>query len=189
MKKILLALAFISVLGYSLSALTLDSKSAKIYFVGYKLKNKTKVPGFIDGVVFTFAKTQGSISDIISKVKVTADFAKENTKDKTRDNNIHRTFIANLKDSKIKAEVLKINGNDSEGELTAKITFNGVSKEIPMKYVLADGKFKASGKIDMSKDFNLNKSYVALSTDKMISALHGHQTYTDVEIGFQADIK
>lgn len=189
MKKILLALTFVSIFGYSLNALTLDNNSAKIYFTGYKLKNKTKVPGFIDGATFTFAKTTGSIADIMSKAKATADFTKENTKDKTRDNNIHRTFIAKLKDSKIQAEIIKIKGDDSNGEITAKITFNGVSKEVPMKYTLSDGKFKASGKMDMSKDFNLNDSYVALSTDKMVSALHGKQTFTEVEIGFQADIK
>ncbi|MDO7252540.1 YceI family protein [Helicobacter cappadocius] len=189
MKRILLALTFVSIFGHSLNALTIDTASAKVYFVGYKLKNKTKVPGFIDGAVFTFVKTEGSISDIMSKAKATADFSKENTKDKTRDGNIHRTFIAKLKDSKIQAEVTKISGDDSSGEITAKITFNGITKEVPMKYTLTDGKFKASGKIDMSKDFNLNNSYVALSTDKMVSALHGKQTYTEVEIGFQADIK
>ncbi|PAF43876.1 YceI family protein [Helicobacter sp. 11S03491-1] len=189
MKKILLGLTFISIFGYSLSALTLDSASTKIYFVGYKLNNKTKVPGVIQDAKFSFATTNGSIAQIMDKAKADASFTNKSTKDKMRDNNIKRTFEAKLKDPKIHAEVTKITGDDSAGTINAKITFNGVTKEVPLKYTLADGKFKASGTIDMSKDFDLNNSYIALSTDKQIAALHGKKTWTEVEVGIEADIK
>lgn len=189
MKKIFLALTFVGLFGYTLSALTLDTTSAKVYFVGAKTQAKVKVPGVIKDAHFSFAKTMGSVADIMNKAKVDADFTSKDTKDKLRNNNIKRTFETKLKDSKIHAEVSKINGNDSAGEIVAKITFNGVTKDVPLKYTLADGKFKASGVVDMSKDFNLNDSYIALSTDKMIQGLHGKKTWTEVEVGIEAQIQ
>lgn len=189
MKKIFLALTLVGLFGYTLSALSLDTASAKLYFVGAKMEAKVKVPGVIKDASFSFAKTSGSVADIMGKAKVDADFTSKDTKDKLRNNNIKRTFETKLKSAKIHAEVSKITGDDSAGEIVAKVTFNGVTKDIPLKYTLADGKFKASGMIDMSKDFNLNDSYITLSTDKMIQGLHGKKTWTEVEVGIEAQIQ
>lgn len=189
MKKFSICAALVCALGSSAFALSIDSSSANSHFIGYKLSKKLGVSGEIQNGKYEFKKTEGSVKDILEGAKISLDFDNESTKDKTRDKNIHRTFNANLDDSKISVIFSGIKGDESSGEGKAKLTFNKVTKDIPVKYEVLNGKLKVSATIDMSKDFNLAKSYEALSTDKQISALHGKKTWGEVDIYFDVNVK
>lgn len=189
MKKILSSLVAVAILGSSAYALNVDESSAKAHFTGFKLEKKLGVNGVIDNATFKFAKNNTNLVEILEGVSASMDFANENTKDKIREKNIHRTFIANLEDSKIEASLKDVKGDDSEGVATGVITFNKITKEIPMTYKVEEGKLVVKGVINMRTDFNTEKSFVALSTDKQISALHGKKTWEEVEIYFDVDVK
>ncbi|WP_267525229.1 YceI family protein [Campylobacter sp. MG1] len=189
MKKILSSLVAMAILGSSAYAITIDEASVKAHFTGFKLEKKLGVNGVIDGATFKFAKNEGSVVEILEGVIATMDFANENTNDKIREKNIHRTYIANLEDSKIEASLKDVKGDDNEGTATGVITFNKITKEIPMTYKVSDGKLVVKGEINMRTDFNTEKSFIALSTDKQISALHGKKTHEEVEIYFDVDVK
>lgn len=189
MKKLSICATIICALSSSVFALNIDSSSANSHFISYKLAKKIGVTGEIQNGKYEFKKTEGSVKDILEGAKISLDFDNESTKDKTRDKNIHRTFNANLEDSKIQAVFSGIKGDESSGDGKAKLTFNKVTQDIPVKYEVANGKLKVSATIDMSKDFNLTKSYEALSTDKQISALHGKKTWGEVDIYFDVDVK
>ncbi|MBZ7986628.1 YceI family protein [Campylobacter canadensis] len=189
MKKVLFSMAALAFLSANLSALEIDANSVVTHFKGFKLKTKVAVPGVIDNAKYTFKTTNGSVAQILEGASATMDFADENTKDKVREKNIHRTFIAALSDSKITATLKDVKGDDISGNATAVITFNGVSKEVAMTYKVEDSKLVVSGVINMKNDFNLAAAYTALSTDKVISALHGKVTHEEVEISFDVDVK
>ncbi|MBT0881362.1 MULTISPECIES: hypothetical protein [unclassified Campylobacter] len=189
MKKIFSSIIATAILGSSAYAITIDEASVKAHFVGFKMTKKLGVPGVIDDAKFEFSKTSGSVVDILNGTKASMDFANENTKDKIRENNIHRTYIANLKNSKIEASLKDVKGDETSGSATGVITFNDITKEIPMTYSVTDGKLVVKGVINMNTDFNTTEAFTALSTDKQISALHGKKTHEEVEIYFDVDVK
>lgn len=189
MKKLFSSIIATAILSSGAYAINIDEASVKAHFVGFKMAKKLGVPGVIDDAKFEFGKTSGSVVDILNEVKASLDFANENTKDKIRENNIHRTYIANLKNSKIEASLKDAKGDETNGSVTGVITFNDVTKEIPMTYSVADGKLVVKGEINMRTDFNTEVAYIALSTDKQIAALHGKKTWEEVEIYFDVDVK
>lgn len=189
MKKLFSSIIATAILGASAYAITIDEASVKAHFVGFKMAKKLGVPGVIDDAKFEFGKTSGSVVDILNETKATMDFANENTKDKVRENNIHRTYIANLKNSKIEASLKDAKGDEVSGNVTGVITFNDVTKEIPMTYNIADGKLVVKGEVNINTDFKTEEAFNALANDKQISALHGKKTWEEVEIYFDVDVK
>lgn len=189
MKKIFSSVAALVLISSTAQALEIDASSVKVHFTGYKMAKKVAVPGFINNAEFNFTKTDGLVKEILEGTSANLDFDNVYTKDKIRDKNIHRTFISKLDSSKITAKLSNVSGDENEGKATASITFNNVTKEIPMTYVVKDNKLIVKGVINMSSDFNLANSYIALSSDKQISSLHGKKTHEDVEIYFDVDVK
>lgn len=189
MKRIFSSITALMLISGAMQALEIKANSVKAHFTGFKMAKKVAVPGFINDAEFNFTKTSGSVKEILEGTSAKLDFASVYTKDKIRDKNIHRTFIAKLDNSKITASLKDIKGDETSGSAIASITFNNVSKEVPMTYVVKDNKLIVKGVINMSSDFNLINSYIALSTDKQISSIHGKKTYEDVEIYFDVDVK
>ena len=170
-------------------ALEIDSTSVVCSYTSYKLNKKIGVVGFIEDGIYEFGVTNGSVVDVLNSAKFDLDFDKQNTKDRLRDKNIYRTFNTNLDDSKIKVVFKDFNGDDSSGHGIARITFNGATKDVKVNYVVANGKLKVSGVVDMLEDFNLKKAFLALSTDRQIAALHGKKTWSDVDIYFTVNVR
>ena len=189
MKKIFSSVAVASLLCVGANALEIDAASVKTHFTGFKLAKKLGVNGEIDGAEYKFGKNSGSAVEILEGTTANMDFANKNTKDKIRDKNIQRTYVDNLKNSKISASLKNVKGDDVSGNATGVITFNDVTKEIPMTYKVENNKLVVKGEINMRTDFNTEESFTALSTDKQISALHGKKTWEEVEIYFDVDVK
>ena len=189
MKKILVSFAAVALMASSSFALTVDTESATAHCIGKKQNNGTKVDITINEGKYTFAKNEGSVAEMLNGAKIELDFANFYSNDKTRVKNITRTFLAALKDSKINVEFKDAAGDDAKGTAKAAVSFNGGTQDLECSYEVVDGKLKVSAVVNMTKDFNLNDAYVAMSTDKQIMGLHGKKTWEDVEIYLSVDVK
>lgn len=188
MKKIALSLALVVALSVNSNALSLDSASAKVNFTAYKMANKTPVPGTFKDVKFSFAKTDGSLSEILSGATANVDFnAIDTIKNPVRDGNIKNKLVKHLSTPKIDVKFKDVKGDDKSGKIVANISINGVSKDSELAYALDGGKLVAKGTIKPT-DF-MPEAFEKFKTDPVIAGLHGKNTHDEVMVEFEALVK
>ncbi|BCX80268.1 YceI family protein [Campylobacter sp. 19-13652] len=185
MKKIFISLALLA--AGTLSAATLDAANASVKFEGYKLANKTAVPGTFKDVEFSFPTTDGSIESILKGASAKIDFNKIDTKLPVRNQNIINKLVKFMKTPQIVATFENVKGDDKAGEIDAKISLNGETKPVALKYSVENGVLKASGVINQL-DF-MPEAFDKFKTDKVIQGLHGKLTHPEVTIIFEAPVK
>lgn len=186
MKKIVLSLALASAM--SLSALSLDSASAKASFTAYKMANKTAVPGTFKDVKFSFEKTDGTLAQILHNAKAEVNFNNIDTiKNPVRDGNIKNKLVAHLTTPKIEVTFSGANGDDKAGKIPANVSINGVSKAVEMTYEVSGGKLMAKGVLKPT-DF-MADAFEKFRKDPVIAGLHGKNTHDEVIIIFEAAVK
>lgn len=183
MKKTLIFLA----LAGALSAASIDLSGAKVGFDGYKTQAKTAVPGTFKDVKFDFAKTNGSLPEILSGATASLSLSNIETGLPIRNKNILDKLVKFMNSPEITAKFISATGDDTKGEIKAQITMNGVSKPVDMSYNVENGVLKASGVINQL-DY-MPEAFDKFKNDKVIQGLHAKLTYPEVKIIFEAPVK
>lgn len=170
--------------------LSVDPKGATVDVTAYKTATKIAVPMTFKDTKFTFLKENGSATEVLNGATAIIDLNKIDThKNPLRDSNIKNKFFKFLVNQNAEAKVVSVTGDDKMGELKANIKFNGVEKEVPMKYEVKGGKLTAMGEIDLMKDFNSADAFTKFATDIAVASLHGKKTWENVTIGFSVPVK
>ncbi|PAF42852.1 YceI family protein [Helicobacter sp. 11S02596-1] len=185
MKKMLASLAIFGLFGVFANAVTIDTTKGEAYFIAYKMKAKVAVKGMFNDTKFKFGSKSDSISGALKGASATMDPKSVDTKDKMRNKNITETFFSKMK-SPIKVLFKDVKENGDKGSIAAVVSMNGKDVNVPMEYTIKDGKFSATGKIDI-QDFPLKDEFAALSA--RCKPFHAGVTWSEVTIGFDAPTK
>ena len=177
--------------------IAIDSSGARINFLSYKMQSKAKVPetggpATFKNVEFNFANTNGSVAEILTNSTAKIDLTSIDTnKNPIRDNNVKNKFFAHLASQEVSGKITGVKGDDTSGDLTLSLNFNGVEKEVELKYEVKDGKLTATGEIDLVEGnlFNTAEAFEKFATDPVIQGLHGKKSWSDIQIGFEVPVK
>ena len=196
MKKLSLSLCAVALFMWApCSALQIDADAARIDFISYKMASKIRVPesgapATFKDAKFSFAKTSGSVAEILQDASVEFDLSSIDTgKNVVRDNNVKSKFFALLTTQKVSGKILSVAGDDTSGTANASINFNGASKEVALKYEIKGDKLVAMGQIDLQSDFDAKEAFDKFAADKVIQGLHGKKTWPQIEVGFEVPVK
>jgi len=174
----------------SVFALEINEQGAKVTFTAYKMNNKTAVPCYFKETNFRFQRTSGTVAEILTNAEAIVTLNSVDTvKNPVRDKHVRDQFFANLQTQYTKGLIRAVNGDDTMGEVTLYLDFNGVQKEITLEYIVKEGAIKAEGQISLEEDFKLKKAYEAFANDKVIAGLHGQKSWPDVQIGFEIPLR
>ncbi len=160
----------------------------KIKWQAFKTPSKVAVEGQFKKVTIKGHDSAKSIVEILKGTTLIIDAMTVFTKDASRDKKIVDTFFATmasatmLKDTKIHAQVTEIK-NDL---LNVNITMNGVTKIVPLSFSEQNGKFRATGYLDIL-DFSMSSQLQALNAACMEK--HEGKTWNDVAIEISALFK
>lgn len=183
MKKMFLS-ALIS-MGLCFGA-SIDSSKIEMYWVGYKLANKTAVKGTFLDVSYKLKKKQGSIKEILQGATAKIVSSKVHTGNPASEKNLNEGFFSKFASPEISVKITQVMEGDKQGTLLAKVTMNKKSQLVPMQYVIADGKIQAKGVIDVL-GFKLETALEGLN--QACGSFHNGFTWSQVEIGFTAPIQ
>ena len=120
---------------------------------------------------------------------VTIAVASVDSKNKGRDEKLLNDFFKQMAGPDITAKIVALKKGETaknSGVLTASVTMNGVTRDVPMTYSFSQGKLAANGVIDLS-DFKAQSALKSINT--ACYELHQGKTWSDIEIGFTMDIK
>ncbi|MGP1506621.1 MAG: YceI family protein [Campylobacter sp.] len=188
MKKLLAAIC--PLIAVSAFALDIDETGAKVTFAGYKLQSKVAVPGSFPGTKFKFAKTSGSVSEILTNTTAQIDLnSLDTTKNPVRDKHIKEFLFDHFSTKESSGKIVSVNGDDTKGELKVAINFNNKEQEVPMTYEVKDGKIVATGTIMLESDFDAKDAFEKFRSEKIIVGLHAGKTWDEVMIGFEIPVK
>ena len=157
-----------------------SKENTVISWTAFKTPKKVGVGGKFDSFEMKSTDTS-SIEKALETATFTIDTKSVNTANPGRDKTIVTHFFT--KDGKAIALSGKLKSLKGSEAVLA-LTFNGVTKDVPMTYVNKDNKATLNGKIEMM-DFALNDQFNAIH--KACKALHEGKTWTDVEIAVTAD--
>jgi len=153
-----------------------------VSFKAYKTPAKIGVGGIFDSVVYTPAvKVAKDASALLVGSSVSIDTASVNSKDKGRDAKLVASFFQVMSTQKITAKILEAKA----GQFIVEVTMNGVTKNVPMSFVVEDKKVVASGTIDLF-DFSANKELASIN--QACFEKHAGKTWSDVTIGFTTNL-
>ena len=175
----------------------IDPSGARINFLSYKMPNKMKVPetgtpATFKTVEFNFANQSGSVAEILTNSTAKIDLSSIDTnKNAIRDNNVKNKFFAHLASQEVSGKITGVKGDDTSGDLTLSLNFNGIEKEVPLKYEVKDGKLTATGEIDLVEGnlFNTAEAFEKFASEPVIQGLHGKKSWSDIQIGFEVPVK
>ena len=179
------------------SGIAIDPSGARINFLSYKMQSKAKVPetggpATFKNVEFNFANTSGGITEILTNSTAKIDLTSIDTnKNPIRDNNVKNKFFAHLTSQEVSGKIVEVKGDDANGDITLSLNFNGIEKEVGLKYEVKDGKLTATGEIDLVEGnlFNTAEAFEKFATDPVIQGLHAKKSWSDVTIGFEVPVK
>lgn len=183
MKKLFLsALVF---MGLCFGA-SVDSSKIEMYWVGYKLANKTAVKGSFSDVAYKLKNQQGSIKDIFEGASAKIALSNLNVANPEAKKNLSEEFFSKFKTPEISVKIIQVMEGENQGTMLAKVSMNKKSQLIPMQYTINNGKIEVKGVLDMLS-FKLDKALESLI--KVCGKLHQGYTWTQVEIGFSAPLQ
>ncbi|RUM68409.1 MAG: YceI family protein [Sulfurospirillum sp.] len=199
MHKFLLSTLLISTFSFATDAVpkmhcTLSQEGpVTVNWKAYKTPLKIGVGGTFDKVIYRPATKEGkNFKEILVGAKATIEEISVNSKNKGRDAKLVKFFFDNMKDDEIIAEIVDIEalskerGKPKTGTLLTKITMNGITKNVPLRYVYDEGTLHAEGTIDL---FDFQASTALSALNKACFAKHQGKTWNDVSIAFSTHIK
>lgn len=147
----------------------MDSAQTNFEWTAYKFTEKAPVTGTFNKVEWN-AKKKKSLRQVIVSMSATFDTSSVETGNPARNKTIADGFFGKTKaPHQIKAQVKKLLGDD-HGEAIVRIEFNGVKKDLKMKYAVRRGGIvEMSGTATMS-DFALGGAFKSLS--ELCKTLH-----------------
>jgi YceI-like domain len=166
----------------------LTKDSLGVGWTAFKTSQKVAVNGTFKAVTTT-GKTKGkTLAKLVSGLSVSVDPTSSDTTVPARDQTLKDFFFSKLTGA-ISGKIKSVNETDHTAVLA--LNFNGKSKDVPLKYEVAnDSDFKAMGSIDLL-DLSANDAY---------NSIHGKcadlhkgpdgvsKTWTDVNINLKATI-
>ncbi len=199
MTKILLSLLTLVSLSYATQpaatgCVLVQPSTMNVSWKAYKTLGKIGVGGTFTDVKYTPAALEGkNFKELFVGSKVSIDLSKIDTANPGRDETLVKDFFSVLKGKTIEGEITDIKKTDKHvkgkprtGNIDVKITMNEKTLTIPMTYVYSEGKFDASGTIDL---FDFAASDALTSINKSCYDLHSGKTWSDVSIGFSTTIE
>ena len=199
MKKTFLALITLVSLTYATQpaatgCVLVQPSNMNVTWKAYKTLGKLGVGGKFTDVKYTPAAIEGkNFQELFVGSKVSIDLSKIDTGNPGRDETLVKDFFSVLKGKMIDAEITDIKKTDKHekgkprtGIVSVKITMNEKTLTIPMKYFYSEGKFDATGTIDL---FDFAASDALSSINKSCFDLHKGKTWSDVSIGFSTTIE
>lgn len=183
MKKLVLS-ALVS-MGLCFGA-SIDTSKIEMYWVGYKLANKTAVKGSFSDVAYKLKKKQGSIKEMLEGASAKITLSNLNVANPEAKKNLSEGFFSKFASPEISVKIIQVMEGENQGTLLAKVSMNKKSQLIPMQYTLTDGKIQAKGVLDILS-FKLDKALEGLI--KACGKLHQGYTWTQVEFGFSAPLQ
>ena len=168
-------------------------KGIVVNFEAYKTPLKIGVSGTFDKFLYIPNLPSGkNFREIFVGSSVLIDTSSVNSQNKGRDNKLVKFFFDKMVSTSIEAKIVdykpnkRYKGKPKTGLFMVKITMNGVTKTIPMKYSYSKGKMQAKGVIDIF-DFSANKSLQELN--RACYKLHKGKTWNDVSISFITEVE
>jgi len=192
-KRILLSLAVLYTLSHAGGCLLTQPRAIEVDWKAYKTWAKVGVGGTFADVDYTPAATEGkNFKTLFVGSRVRIDSSKVDSKNSERDGRLVTFFFRKMSGGVIEGEITAIEadphtkGTARTGVVTVRITMNGTTLPIPMKYRYEKERFTAKGTIDLA-DF---KALPALSSlHHSCEKLHEGKTWSDVTIGFTTTVK
>lgn len=154
-----------------------------VKWTGFKLASKVGVSGTFNKIDLDIKKSE-SLSDFLKSAKVKIDATSLESKNEGRNVNMVSTLFSLSTAKTIEGQISSV--DEVNKNLVLDVVLNNVTKKVPMKYEIIEGKIIASGAIDML-DFDMKSSYLAF-TEKC-GALHENKSYSDVNIEFTLPFK
>lgn len=187
MKKILKSVVVASIFAVGLNAATIDTNTLKLEFEGYKTSEMAGVTGTFKDIKYTFGKDLSNIKGVFTGAVA---IIKPQNVDMGADpitNNVKNAFFGNfIPSGDIRVSIIDVVEGENVGLLSAKIKIGKESSIIPLTYTIKDGKFTASGQLNLNAFTHANKALRELS-----KAAAGHQniSWPVVDITLNADVK
>lgn len=158
---------------------SINDKNIELKWTAYKTPAKAGVSGTFKTIKLNGKLEGTSVEQLVENVSFDIDATTVFTKDAGRDAKL-KTFIFNtIVGKKITGKFIKM----QKGVLTALITMNGVSREVPLLYKLNNNALQADGHIDML-DFTMGEQIKAIN--KACLAKHEGKTWNDVALNVLA---
>jgi len=199
MNKILLSLVTILTMTYATEpaatgCVLVQPNTMNVSWKAYKTLGKIGVGGKFTSVTYTPHALEGkNFKELFVGSKVSIDLSKIDTGNPGRDETLVKDFFSVMKGKTIEGEIVDIKKTDKHekgkprtGVVSVKLTMNEKTLTIPMKYIYNEGKFDASGTIDLF-DFAANDALASIN--KSCFDLHKGKTWSDVSIGFSTTVE
>jgi len=151
-------------------------KKLDVNWTSYKTLEKIGVSGHFNNVNIKSKQNASNINHLLLNTTVNLNMSHLDADNDMKNSAINKFFVNNLSTKNVSANVVSL----YEKSLDVKIMLNGVTKVIPMKYTIDEGKIKAMGVID-ALDFGLASALKILNT-----AVAGHlnKGWYDIPISF-----
>lgn len=162
-----------------------EASNINVNWIGFKTQNKVGVAGTFNKSVLTINQN-ADFSKFLTSAKVNIDISSLDSKMKFRDKNITSTLFKIAGITEIKANVVKVAGDDTKGVIDVEIDMNNVKKVIPMKYAVEAGVLKASGVVDVI-NHSMSESFNAFATK--CKPFHAGKTWSEVSVSFDLPFK
>lgn len=186
MKKSIAGILALALFGMVANATTIDTSKATTTWTAYKTAAKVGVNGTFDNIVYKFGKKNDSIASTLEGATATIDPMKVDLNDATKNKNVKNFFFSGFKKGNIKVTFKNVMEGKDQGTILAMVRMNDKTVKVPMTYTIADGKFTATGLLDIM-EFGLNDPFKKLATG--CHDLHEGMTWSQVTINFSAPIK
>ncbi|WP_108928568.1 YceI family protein [Leptospira johnsonii] len=160
----------------------------------FKFTEKTGVGGKFTKVNITGVKSGATVPDALKGLKFSIDALDLDSGNPERDPKIKGAFFGNLKkNGKIEGSVssAKLEADGKSGTGVVKLTWNGVSKDVPLQFTLTGEVLEAKGSLDVN-NWNAGKALTALNA--VCNDLHKGKDgksvlWPDVEITIKSTLK
>jgi len=111
-----------------------ETKTTTINWTAFKTTKKVPVKGVFKKIDIVNLKTSENGIEALNGLEFSIPINSIDTKDKTRDAKIIKSFFGTMKDSQTLKGKISL---DKEGKGTVNLTMNGISKNIPITYVIS----------------------------------------------------
>lgn len=165
---------------------SIDSNASEVHWTAYKTTAKKAVKGVFTKLNITTPNNSTTKHGVFENLGFEIPVSSFFSKDETRDTKIKALFFGVMDNtSLISGKFSKINGNDSEGQMTLSLIMNNNTVDVPMTYSITNNIVSLNGNIDNLMDWKMDKAFNTLH--KACELLHTGEdgiskTWQDVAI-------
>ncbi|AXX91537.1 hypothetical protein CPU12_11740 [Malaciobacter molluscorum LMG 25693] len=170
-------LSFISLNAYELNG------DLKLQWTGYKTEDKVGVSGTFKEIKLKIKKNDNFV-DFLKSANVKINTLSLDSGLDVRNKSMVNTLFSLKSSQKITASITKV--DEKAHTLNMKLTMNKVTKNVPMKYMIKDGKVMAKGEIDIL-NYKMSDSFAKFA--KECFDLHKGKTFSEVTVAFELPFK